>query len=142
MSKIVPVTLEVFLQILKHAQEEHAKKDESLPEINNLNIPKIKTALDQPFQTFGGRQLYKGFPSKASMMFYSIVADHILTNGNKRMACLVLAVFCFLNNYRLTIHPDLLRAMAMAVASPHDEEKIKKRIYNTIKKHLKRVKKE
>ena len=44
----------------------------------------LDSALAQPWQTFGGRDLYEGDVAKACRLCYSVIRDHPFTDGNKR----------------------------------------------------------
>lgn len=44
----------------------------------------LDSALAQPWQTFGGRDLYKGDVAKACRLCYGVIRDHPFTDGNKR----------------------------------------------------------
>lgn len=140
MSKIIiDLPLGGFIALFKFTQEIHSKNKEPIPELNSDNIPKIETALNQPFQTFDGIQLYKGLVKKAAILFYLIIDNHVINNGNKRMACITLSFFCFINKYNLEIDPDILESLAKEVASPHNHELMLKRIEQAIRKHLVKV---
>jgi prophage maintenance system killer protein len=45
------------------------------------------------YQTFGGEELYPDLELKAARLFYTIIKNHPLLNGNKRVASLVLYEF-------------------------------------------------
>ena len=133
---IVSISSQEFFQVLKYAQAIHEGKDEPIPELNNSNIPKIETALNQPFQTFDGIELYKGFNNKAAYLFYLIIDNHVLNNGNKRMACLILSYFCALNRLTFNIPDKVLRKLAKEVASPHDHDIMIEKIKSTIRRYV------
>lgn len=44
----------------------------------------LDSALAQPWQTFGGRDLYEGDVAKACRLCYGVIRDHPFTDGNKR----------------------------------------------------------
>ncbi|MEI2749836.1 MAG: type II toxin-antitoxin system death-on-curing family toxin [Ferruginibacter sp.] len=142
MSKIVmPITLDEFSLIFKYAQDIHSKNKEPIPELNHDNLPKIETAINQAFHTFDGIELYKGFVCKAAILFYMIIDNHVLNNGNKRMACITLSFFCLKNDYILAIPEKQLRSLAKEVASIHDKDVMLKKIKLTIRKNLLKHKK-
>ena len=137
MSKIViSISLSEYIRLFKFAQEIHANNAEPIPELNQANIPKIETALNQPFQTFDGVDLYKGFVHKAACLFYLIINNHVMNNGNKRMACMTLSYFCVKNTYLLNIPPKNLEKLAKEVASPHDHELMMNKLKNVIRKYI------
>ena len=59
----------------------------------------LESALAQPQQVFGGKYLYRTIFDKAAALFYSLVKNHCLVDGNKRLALTSLAVFLTLNEY-------------------------------------------
>ena len=142
MNKIIlEVSLSEFQALFDYAREIHAQKEEPIPELGVDNIPKIDTALHQPFQTWGGEYLYKGLCKKAAMLFYLVIDNHVMVNGNKRMACLLLSYFLIKNSYSLLIPDKKLKALAKKVANPHDHDIMLKEIETTIRKYLKPFKK-
>ncbi len=46
----------------------------------------LESALAQPFQSFGGEELYPTFAEKASRLAYGIAKNHPFLDGNKRAA--------------------------------------------------------
>src|SRR6478672_7663067 len=103
MSRIKPITLDEFLWLVEYAQVHHSTLNEPIPQIFPNQYDEIKSCLNAPFMTFGGRQLYKGFALKAAFLFYLLNKNHPLANGNKRMACLCLGYFCAANGHELNI---------------------------------------
>ena len=74
-----------------------------MPEFQYLGgdhgINLLESALAQPQQVFGGKYLYRTIFDKAAALFYSLVKNHCLVDGNKRLALTSLAVFLTLNEY-------------------------------------------
>lgn len=63
---------------------------------------------------------------KAGILFYLLIKNHPLQNGNKRMAILSLAFFYYKNKRKLNLPSELLYEMAIEVAkSGNKEEAIK-----------------
>lgn len=46
----------------------------------------LLSALNRPFQTFGGKDLYPSIIDKSAALFESIIINHPFIDGNKRMA--------------------------------------------------------
>jgi len=46
----------------------------------------LLSALNRPFQTFDGKDLYPSIIDKAAALFQSIIINHPFIDGNKRMA--------------------------------------------------------
>lgn len=117
------LTIKDFYLILKFAQEKHAELDEPIPDLGKDNEARITTCLNNPFQTFGGKQLYKGFYRKAAILFYSIIKGHALVNGNKRMAILCMIYFCLINDKKNRFTDESLYTFAKDIAKSQNPEK-------------------
>lgn len=46
----------------------------------------LKSALERPYQTFEGQELYPTAAHKAAALFESIISNHPFIDGNKRLA--------------------------------------------------------
>lgn len=68
--------------------------DEPIPPFSTRFPHKLESCLMVPFQTFGGRHLYKSLLAKGAILFYLLVKNHPFQNGNKRIA--VTGLLCFL----------------------------------------------
>src|ERR1044071_4851799 len=110
--RISPLTVTEFLVVLEFAKKIHAEKEEPIPSFHESKINELESCLQTPFQSFGGISLYKGLVNKASMLFYLLARNHVLSNGNKRMACLCMSFFCFKNGYHLLIPEQVLYHLA------------------------------
>ena len=115
MSRFRPVTLAEFEWLLEEAQSQHKNKGEPIPKLKEGQLQAVDSCLNIPFQTFDRKYLYHGFLDKAAMLFYVINKNHPLSNGNKRMACLTLAYFCFVNNKPLFISDEEFYDLAKEV---------------------------
>jgi len=83
---------------------------------------KLESCLKMPFQEIFGTKLYPDFIDKASILFYLLIKNHPLQNGNKRMACLSLAYFCEINDKELTINPTDFYELALNTAKSSDKD--------------------
>lgn len=63
--------------------------------------PLLESALNNPRQTFDGRELYPTVTKKAAILYYSLIKNHPFENGNKRTATAALIVFLSLNGFHL-----------------------------------------
>ena len=127
-----------FSIILKAAQDMHNKHGEPIPDIGNEGIGKIESCLHTPFQTYGGKYLYKTFNKKATALFYFLIKNHCLQNGNKRMAILTLGYFIFINNRSFHISDNCLYGLAKKTAKSQNKEKSLSRISKILRKTIKR----
>jgi Prophage maintenance system killer protein len=130
MSRIKSVTLLEFQFLIEYAQQYHASVNEPIPEIQVSQYNCINSCLNTPFQTFGNRYLYSGFYPKAAILFYLINKNHCLINGNKRMACLTLGLFCFINKYKLRFAPMDFYELAKSVTN--SEPQLKDAVMNDL----------
>jgi len=63
----------------------------------------LDSAINQPRQTFGGKELYPTLVDKAAILFYAINKNHPFRNGNKRISAASLIVFLFINDMWLDV---------------------------------------
>ncbi|MCI5530295.1 MAG: Fic family protein, partial [Blautia sp.] len=57
----------------------------------------LDSALANPFQSFGGEELYPSIQAKAAQLCYGLVKNHSMIDGNKRIGAHVMLVFLALN---------------------------------------------
>jgi death-on-curing family protein len=81
----------------------------------------LDSAVNRPFQTFGGKDLHASIFDKAAALFHSLVCNHGFQDGNKRTAVLAVHLFLAANDYALAIMGDKFRALAITIAS-HNEK--------------------
>lgn len=82
-----------------------------------LNEGMLDLALNNPFQSFGGRELYPSIQAKAAQLCFGLVKNHAMTDGNKRLGVHVMLVFLALNGYELSYSQSELSDMILALAS-------------------------
>lgn len=75
----------------------------------------LESALAQPFQTFGGEELYPTLAQKAARYAYGIASNHPFADGNKRTATAVLGTFLRMNGCRFKPRHDELLATMLGV---------------------------
>lgn len=61
----------------------------------------LESALPNPFQSFGGEELYPSIQAKAAQLCYGLVKNHAMVDGNKRLGTHIMLVFLSLNGYEL-----------------------------------------
>ena len=69
-----------------------------------------------------GEKLYPTIYDKISFLVFSIIANHVFIDGNKRTGILVLEITCYKNNLTLTCSEDDLVQLALDV----DDSKMNK----------------
>lgn len=72
----------------------------------------LESAIAQPFQTFGGVELYPTIAEKAARYAYGLCRNHPFMDGNKRTATACMAAFLRMNGHLFKPdHGDLLEVM-------------------------------
>ena len=94
----------------------------------------LESALAEPAQTFEGRWLHRNIFDKAAALFRSIIKNHPLLDGNKRLALTALTVFLGLNGYLLYVPRDEAVAFSLRVAS-HEGDFDSKIISSWVRRH-------
>ena len=61
----------------------------------------LDSALNAPFQTFGGEDVYPSLQQKAARLCFGLVKNHPFVDGNKRIGAHVMLVFLALNRIEL-----------------------------------------
>lgn len=77
----------------------------------------LLSALEAPYQTFGGVELFPTILEKAVRLGYGLVANHPFVDGNKRIGILVMLTFFELNGIYVEFNDDEVIDIAMGVAS-------------------------
>ena len=63
----------------------------------------LDSALANPFQSFGGKELYPSIQAKAAQLCFGLVKNHSMVDGNKRLGAHVKYIL----NIRLRISRDV-----------------------------------
>ncbi|MDO4293959.1 MAG: type II toxin-antitoxin system death-on-curing family toxin [Eubacteriales bacterium] len=61
----------------------------------------LDSALNTPFQTFSGEDIYPSLQQKAARLCFGLVKNHPFVDGNKRIGAHVMLVFLALNGIEL-----------------------------------------
>lgn len=77
----------------------------------------LDSALNAPFQTFDGKEIYPALLSKAAVMCRSIISNHPFVDGNKRIGIHVMLIFLELNGIELQYSQNELIKLGLGVAS-------------------------
>ena len=83
----------------------------------------LDLALNNPFQSFGGQELYPSIQAKAARLCFGLVKNHAMLDGNKRLGAHVMLVFLALNGYELYYSQKELSDVILALASGNIGEK-------------------
>ncbi len=77
----------------------------------------LDSALNSPFQSFSGKELYPSIQAKAAQLCFGLVKNHAMVDGNKRLGAHVMLVFLALNGYELSYNQTELSDIILAVAA-------------------------
>ncbi|MCX7951919.1 MAG: type II toxin-antitoxin system death-on-curing family toxin [Clostridiales bacterium] len=87
----------------------------------------LDSAINSPFQSFGGEELYPSIQAKAAKLGYSIIKNHPFLDGNKRIGILAMMVFLEVNGIELKCTDEEIVDLGLGVASgKYDTEYITK----------------
>ena len=77
----------------------------------------LDSALETPFQSFGGEELYPTIQAKAARLGYGLIKNHCMIDGNKRIGTHVMLVFLALNGIELSYAQKELYETILNVAA-------------------------
>ena len=77
----------------------------------------LDSALESPFQTFGGIDIYPTLQQKAARIGYSLIQNHPFIDGNKRIGVHAMLVFLSLNGIEIKCTQRELADTGLKVAS-------------------------
>ena len=89
----------------------HGVRDENL----------LESALETPFQSFRGEELYPSIQAKAARLCYGLVKNHSMVDGNKRIGAHALLVFLALNGRELEYTQKELSDIILEIAAGSKE---------------------
>ena len=94
----------------------------------------LASAVNTPFQTFMGNDLYPSIYDKAAQLCYGIANNHPFTDGNKRTALHSMYVYLISNGYDITATQQEVEILPIDVAAGkmHNTELSKWLQHNTI----------
>ena len=108
---MIKLTKKQILMLHRQLIEETGGKDG----IRDENL--LESALEAPFQSFGGEELFPGTQAKAARLCYGLVKNHAMVDGNKRLGTHVMLVFLALNGYELAYSQKELSDAILELAS-------------------------
>lgn len=77
----------------------------------------LASAVNTPFQTFMGNDLYPSLYDKAAQLCYGIANNHPFTDGNKRTALHSMYVYLIINGFDITATQQDVENMIIDVAA-------------------------
>lgn len=85
------------------------------PEIRDEGL--LDSALNAPFQTFDGTDIYPTILEKASRLGYGLIKNHPFVDGNKRIGTHTMFVFLEINHVELEYTDHELIDLILDIAS-------------------------
>jgi death on curing protein len=101
------LSVEDLIHIAAGVMEEVAVRDAGL----------LAAAAGRPRVTVFGNDAYPTFEDKAAALLHSLVRNHALVDGNKRLAWAATRVFCILNGRELAYTVDEAETLMFAAAA-------------------------
>ena len=77
----------------------------------------LDSALNAPYQTFSGNELYPDVTAKAARLCYGLVKGHAFIDGNKRIGTHAMLIFLLLNGIELKYSDNELITIILDLAS-------------------------
>lgn len=77
----------------------------------------LESALETPFQSFDGIELYPTIQAKAARLGYGLIKNHSMVDGNKRIGTHAMLVFLALNGIELSYTQKELYETILDVAA-------------------------
>lgn len=133
--RIYRVTLLDVEYVAHRLAQETMGWSEPIPDFSTRFTNTLERCIDQPYQTFGGKQLYPGYIKKFSILFYLMIKNHPFQNGNKRIAMATLLYFLYKNKKWIKVDNKELYNFAKWVAESNP--KLKKSTLDAIETFLK-----
>ncbi len=81
----------------------------------------LDSALEAPFQTFAGQDLYPNDMDKIVRLGYGLIGNHPFYDGNKRIGALALLTLLELNGYKINATNKEFADIIYSVASGSQE---------------------
>ena len=92
-------------------------------DVGVLNDGLLDSALQVPFQTFGGEELIPDTKEKIVRLAFGLIKNHAFRDGNKRIGALVLLTLLELNGYKVNATNAEFADIIMGVAASVKDEK-------------------
>lgn len=82
--------------------------------VRDFNL--LDSALETPFQSFGGDELYPTIQAKAARLGYGLIKNHCMIDGNKRIGVHAMLVFLAINGIELLYTQKELYETILSIA--------------------------
>ena len=112
---MIRITKKQVLMLHKQLIDEYGGS----PGVRDENL--LESALETPFQSFGGEELYPSIQAKAARLGYGLVKNHSMVDGNKRIGAHARLVFLALNGRELEYTQKELSNIILEIAAGSKE---------------------
>jgi len=91
--------------------------------VKTLNVGPVRdlglldSSAHRPRSSFAGQQAYPTVQGKAAALLHSLVCNHALVDGNKRLGLLATTVFLHINGLLLDLDDDEAFDLTMSIAA-------------------------
>lgn len=83
----------------------------------------LESAINAPFQTFDGQELYPSLLEKAARLGYGLIKNHPFVDGNKRIGTHAMLVFLSINHIEIQYEDqELIQLILNIAAGTYDEQ--------------------
>lgn len=93
-----------------------------LPSVEVRDVGLLEAASARPRTSAFGQDAYPGLHEKAAALLHSIVRNHALVDGNKRLGLAAIIAFYGMNGQHLTLTNDEAFEFVMAVAAGETDD--------------------
>lgn len=90
--------------------------EETGGEPNIRDISLLDSSIQQVYQTFDGKELYKTKEEKAARLGYALISNHAFVDGNKRIGMYVMLTFLELNGVKTNFTNDEIANIGYRIA--------------------------
>lgn len=85
----------------------------------------LEMAVNSPFSSFAGEDLYKTLEEKAEQLCNSLIRGHPFLDGNKRIGVLAMLIFMNLNKKELHFTNEEIVTFALKIAKGNENKVLK-----------------
>lgn len=103
--------LQLHSQLIERFGGEEGIRDEDL----------LDSALNTPFQTFDGEELFPTIQAKAARLGYGLIKNHCMVDGNKRIGTHAMLIFLAINGFEYKYTQKELYEIILDIASGEKE---------------------
>lgn len=98
------------------------------------DIGLLQSALNAPFQSFSGKEVYSSILSKAAAICRSVISNHPFVDGNKRAGIHIMLIFLEINGVQMDYTQEELINLGFGIAAGNLDVDA---IFNWLSEHYK-----